>query len=218
MGADARLARVLAMMFAPEAIAPLVRVLALVDEDDSDLIGEGLQDVLVTFGPPAIDALTSFLFEAEDGNGGLVGAGETLALIAKDHPEERDRIVQILSATLEARHAANDPQINGFWVSDLLDLQAVESYPIIKKAYEAGAVDPFIAGDLEDVEFDLGLREKRATPRPLTPLQHAFGLGLEPGLEDPEIFPTIVPPKAGKKGKANPKQEMKSCKKNRKRK
>jgi hypothetical protein len=210
--------RVLATMVALEAIPPLVRVLALVDETDTDLIGEGLQDVLIKFGPAAIDELASFLFEAEDGNSGLVGAAEALALIGIDHPEERNRIVQILSATLEARHAANDPAINGFWVADLLDLHAVASYPIIQKAFEAGAVDPMISGDLEDVEIELGLRETRTTPRPLTPLQRALGFGNEPGLGDPELFPLIAPPKAGKKEKAHRKQEKKSRKKNRKKK
>ena len=105
-----------------------------------------------------------------------------LAYIGREHPETRDRIVQIITTTLEARHASNDPVINGFWIADLLGLQAVESYPVIKAAYEAGSVDPMALGDLEDVEIELGLKEKRETPRPLTPLQRAMGLGLERGL------------------------------------
>jgi hypothetical protein len=210
--------RVLATLFAPEAIPPLVRLLALSDEADSDLISEGLQDVLVSLGPPAIDELAGFLLEVEDGNGGSVGAAETLALIGIDHPEERDRIVQILSATFEARYAANDPMINGFLVSDLLDLHAAESYPIIKAAYEAGAVDPMVSGDLEDVEIDLGLKKMRTKPRPLTPFQRDLGLEFEPGLGNPDLFPFIIPSKAAKKEKAKRKQEKRSRHKNRKRK
>jgi hypothetical protein len=208
--------RVLAQMYAPEAIAPLVQVLALVDETDTDLIGEGLQDVLESFGPTAIDALTTFLFEAGDGNGGLVGAGEALARIGKAYPEYRDLVVQFITATLEARYAHNDPQINGFWISDLLDLNAVESFPVIKKAYEANAVDPMVSGDLEEVEIELGLREKRTTPRPLTPFQRAKGLGLERGMGYPEPFPYLASQKIEKKEKTKRKQEKKSRKKNRK--
>ena len=208
--------RVLAQMKAPEAIAPLVRVLALLDESDSDLIGEGFQDVLESFGPAAIEPLAGFLVEAEDGNGGLVGAGEALSKIGTAHLEHRDRIVEILGTAFEARYLSNDPMINGFWIADLLDLHAVESYPVIKAAYEAKAVDPMVSGDLEDVEIELGLREKRKTPRPLTPFQRAMGLGLERGLSTPEPFPFITTPKVEKKEKNKRKQEKKSRKKNRK--
>ena len=64
-------------------------------------------------------------------------------------------MVQIISTTLEARYAANDPQINGFWVSDLIDLKAIGQFSNHKKAYEAKAVDPMVCGDLEDVEIEL---------------------------------------------------------------
>jgi hypothetical protein len=210
--------RVLAQMDAHEAITPLMQVLALEDEADSDLISEGLQDVLERFGPAAIDSLTSFMFEAEDGNDGLIGAGEALASIGRNFPETRDRMVQIISTTLEARYAANDPQINGFWVSDLIDLKAIDSFPTIKKAYEAKAVDPMVCGDLEDVELELGLIKERTTPRPITPLQRAIGLGLERGLSIPKLFPTIATSKIGKKEKTRRKKEKESRKKNRKKK
>jgi hypothetical protein len=203
--------RVLAQMYAPEAIAPLVQVLALVDETDSDLISEGLQDVLERFGPAAIDPLTDFLFEAEDGNGGLIGASEVLAHIGKEYPEHRDLMVQFITTALEARYTRNAPMINGFWVSDLLELHAVESYPVIKKVYDAGMVDPMVADDLEDLEIELGLREDLTTPRPLTPFQRAMGLGM--GF-DP--FPPVPSKKLTKKEKAKHKQEKKSRKKNRK--
>jgi hypothetical protein len=208
--------RVLAQMNSPEAIAPLVHVLALVDEADSDLINEGLQDVLESFGPAAIDPLAAFLVEAEDGNGGLVGAGEALSRIGTAHPEHRDQITQILSAAFEARYATNDPMINGFWIADLLDLNAVESYPAIKKAFEENKVDPSIAGDLEDVEIEFGLLKERKTPRPLTPLQRAFKLALEREFNGVEPFPLGVSQKVTKKEKAKRKQEKKSRKKNRK--
>jgi hypothetical protein len=209
--------RVLAQMYALESIAPLVQVLSLVDESNSDLINEGFRDVLERFGPVAIDPLASFLTES-GAEGGLIGASEALAHIGKDHPEHRDRTVQIITAALDTRYVQNDPMVNGFWISDLLDLQAVESYPIIQKAYEAGAADPMICGDLEDVEVELGLLEERKTPRPLTPFQHAVGLGLERGSRKPKPFLQIDADKIAKKEKVKRKQEKKSRKKNRKKK
>jgi hypothetical protein len=158
--------RVLAQRKAGEAIAPLVQVLALSDQTDGDLISEGLQDVLEEFGPAAISPLAGFLVEAGDTFGGLVGAGETLAHIGKNHPEYRQQIIPIITAALEARHMTNEPDVNGFWIADLLDLNAVESYPVIKKAFEDDKVDPRIAGDLEEVEIEFGLRKERSTPSP----------------------------------------------------
>ncbi len=41
-----------------------------------------------------------------------------------------------------------------------------EALPIIRKVLEANVVDLTVAGDLEDVEILMGLRQERSTPRP----------------------------------------------------
>jgi hypothetical protein len=210
--------RMLAQMYAVEAIDPLVQVLAMMDESESDLINEGLQDVLERFGPAAIESLEDFINKSDDKGGGLVGAAKILSDIGRDNPETRDRVVQIISSAFEARYAQNDPMVNGFWISSLIDLQAVESYPMIKKAYEEGMVDPHVCGDLEDVEIELGLREKRTKLRPLTPFQRAIDLRLENGSRKPVPLSMMEPSKDAKKEKAKRKQEKKSRKKNRKKK
>jgi hypothetical protein len=156
--------RALSQMQAKESLASLVPLLALSDQAEGDLITEGLQDVLQNFGPAAIPPLAGFLVEAGDDSSGLVGASETLSRIGEKYPEYRQQIIHIITAALEARCATNKPDINGFWIADLLDLKAVESYPIIKKAFEEDMVDPRIAGDLEEVEIELGLRQERSTP------------------------------------------------------
>lgn len=81
------------------------------------------------------------------------------------HPEHRDECIGILAEMLAAsRHT--DPSTSGFVVSALLDLTAVETIDAIRDAFRRGSVDISIAGDLEDVEIALGLRDHRATPRP----------------------------------------------------
>jgi len=62
------------------------------------------------------------------------------------------------------RFGENDPELNGFLVSYLVDLGAVESISCIQAAFEKECVDFSIIGDLEDVEIHLGLREERSTP------------------------------------------------------
>ena len=65
-----------------------------------------------------------------------------------------------------SRHAENDPTVNGFLVSAFCDLKAVDTIDTIRAAFDADAVNLSIAGDEEDVEIALGLREKRDTPQP----------------------------------------------------
>ena len=48
----------------------------------------------------------------------------------------------------------------------MIELQAVEAIDAIRDAFRRDAVDISIAGDAEDVEIDLGLRARRATPAP----------------------------------------------------
>ena len=62
--------------------------------------------------------------------------------------------------------AATDPTIAGFAVSALIDLGAVEAIDAIRDAFRRDTVDISIAGDVEDVEVEFGLRAGRATPAP----------------------------------------------------
>ena len=47
----------------------------------------------------------------------------------------------------------------------LVDLRAREHLPIIRSAYSDQSVDTAIMGDLEDVEIELGVRERRTAER-----------------------------------------------------
>jgi preprotein translocase subunit SecA len=78
-------------------------------------------------------------------------------------------------------HAADmDPTAAGYAIGNLLDLKAVEAIDTIRQAFRLDAVDISIAGDLEDVEIDLGLRERRITPRPYYPLLPGQLASMEP--------------------------------------
>ena len=45
-------------------------------------------------------------------------------------------------------------------------LEAVDSIDVIRKVFNSGNVDITVAGDIEDVEIQLGLRTKRETVQP----------------------------------------------------
>jgi hypothetical protein len=87
----------------------------------------------------------------------------TLKEIARSYPETRDEVVRRLTAFLD-RARDHDPSINGFVVGYLIDLLAVEAWPVIEKAFSSGDVDETIVGSADYVKHDLGLGPPPAHP------------------------------------------------------
>ena len=96
----------------------------------------------------------------------LITAIKCLKEIAERNPLSRDDCIGILAHRLNCG-AENDPAVNGFLISALIDLEAVETMDIIRHAFDKQVVDLSVAGDVEDVEMELGLRTRRSTPRPV---------------------------------------------------
>jgi Protein of unknown function (DUF1186) len=204
--------RALGQLRAAEAVTPLLALLQRQDEDDqfNDWVQGDLPKVFGMIGPAAVPVLAAFLADDSHGTYARAAAADGLQEIARAHPETRDACVASISSVLEMA-TANDPTLNGFLLSTLLDLAAVEAAPVIERAFAAGAVDEGIAGDWEEVQWELGLTD---TP----PQREAFGspLPLFPGgLGYIERPPRDHQAKA--KAKAKRKQAAKSRKRNRKR-
>jgi len=89
------------------------------------------------------------------------------ARIGEQNPATRSDCIAILTRMLQPE-AAVDADATGFVVGALLDLAAVEAIDDIRAAFRRDAIDVSIAGDEEDVEIALGLREERTTPRART--------------------------------------------------
>ena len=153
--------RTLGQLRAEEAIKPLLNILLGLDGDE--WIGEELPYVYGMIGAKAIPTLADYLAEESNSIESRITASFCLERIGNMQPETRADCVSVLTQQLE-KFTANDPELNGFFITYLCDLKAVESLPSIKKAYEKECVDYTIQGDYEDIEIDLGVRKKRATP------------------------------------------------------
>lgn len=116
-------------------------------------------------GPAAIPALEEYLKGCSGERYSCSYVAHALQEIAERHHETRDRVVGILTSTLE-RHCEQTPWLSGEHVAYLLDLEAIEVAPVMEAAFAAGDVDLSIAGDWEDAETELGLRTERSTPPP----------------------------------------------------
>lgn len=157
--------RTLAQLKAEAAIPVFLSLLYEIDEKDNDLACEEFPELLAMIGPAAIPDLQRYLHNEQHGLYARVAAGHALEKIGVAYPETRLSCIECLEKTL-IFYRNNDEDLNGFLVSYLVDLQAVDSLPLIRKVFAEDCVDLQIQGDIEDVEIRLGVRSERATPRP----------------------------------------------------
>ena len=155
--------RALAQMHAVEAIEPFLELLKFLDEEDlDDWANEDAPEFFTQMGPAALPALERFLNDERIPHFPRWRMAEAMTTMAQEIPDLRATVVAIVTNMLQ-RAATNPPELNGGLVGCLLDLDAVESLDAIKAAYATHQVDESIAGDLEEVLYELGLRE---TPPP----------------------------------------------------
>ncbi len=155
--------RALASLRAAEAVEPLLQVMER--RHDDDWLYEELEEACALIGEAAIAPLAQCVCDIARYRYARASAGDALCRIAQDQPQFHPACVAALANGLE-QFADNDPALNGFLIADLMKLDAVETAPLVERAFEAGRVDQSICGDWEDVQLDLGLLSERLTPRP----------------------------------------------------
>jgi hypothetical protein len=153
--------RALGQLRAEEAIDTLIALSKLSNDEPDDWVAEELPEILGLIGPAAMPALTTFATDSGQGIWPRVTVGSTFVYLVKRYPDQRSLAIAALSAAL-ADFANNDPELNGFLVCYLLDLEAVEAAPTMEQAFAAKAVDVAFAGDWHDVQVTLGLKERPA--------------------------------------------------------
>jgi hypothetical protein len=156
--------RALGQLRAESAVPPLLELLHTLHEDGDDWAHEELPEVFTQIGPAALPALEAFLADSSHPVFARAAIAERLPEMARRYPETRDQCIGILSRQLE-RAEQNDPGLNGFIVSALLDLEAAKAAPVLERAFAAGAVDESIAGGWPEVAWELGVSDTPPPPR-----------------------------------------------------
>lgn len=159
--------RTLAQLRAEEAIEPILALAHRIDGEDDDWINEDLPGVMGLIGPAAIPSLEAYLKNTSNGEWARVAVIECFTAIGTQYPETRLNCVAVLTRQLECLDE-NGEEVNSFLVSALADLNAVESAPVMERAFAEHAVDFSLRGDWEEVQIDMGLLKERITPRPRT--------------------------------------------------
>jgi len=158
--------RALGQLGAPEAAAPLARLLvrfAGPDGDDDWGIAE-VPRALGMLGSAAFAPARALLDDPAQDPLVRAGAADALAHLAQAHPDERAACVAALADVLA--RPGTDPGVGAFVVGALVQLGATETAPAIEAAFAGGRVEPSYNGDWEDVQLALGLIAERRTPRP----------------------------------------------------
>jgi len=211
--------RALGQLRAIKAVEPLLAMQNRLDEERDDWYLGEFAEVFGQVGPPAIPALAEYLANTLNTEFPRISAADGLFQIAKRHPESRDEVVGVLGRQIaQCEEAVYD--LNGFLVSHLVRLEAVETAEAIERAFAAKVVDDEVCGTWGRVRQDLGVpglglapdtppRPKMRLPRP------------EQLLGDPSIVfigdDRRRQRAADKKARAKRKQQQKARKRNRKR-
>ncbi|MFN7020835.1 MAG: hypothetical protein ACK4WH_05855 [Phycisphaerales bacterium] len=154
--------RALAALRSLRHLPAMLRRIERMDRLGDDGWLEDCPGVLAEFGPEAVAPIAAAWRDQRTPFGARLYIGDALEQIAKRHPEQRSRVVAVYIETLRlARY--NDPGINGHAISALIELNAVEAMDDIRSAFEIGAVDRMVCGDLEDLERDIRLTAEERT-------------------------------------------------------
>lgn len=151
--------RAVGQLKAQEAIQPLVDLLPELEDDE--WMQEDIPHVLAMIGPVSLPALAAYVADESHETYSRAFASNGLVEIAQKYPEHRAESIAALSKPLEADH---DEELNGFLIGDLITLKALEATPVMEQAFAEDRVDLSIAGDWDEVQVALGLKERSEVP------------------------------------------------------
>ena len=167
-------------------MSPLIELFDDLYDDDWAL--SDLGQVMGMIGEAAIDPLASFLNESHHPEFARVIAVDGLAKVAQTYPEYRECVIRKFRDYM-ASPDTSGKTLNGLMVGKLLDLEAVELIDDIRRMFEIGCVDIYCAGDLQDVEIELGLRSERSTPEP--DYRGMYGLDSRSAPESDDLYADV---------------------------
>jgi hypothetical protein len=157
--------RALGQLQATDAVKPLLSLFDMAEELDDDYIDDELHIVFGMIGAPAIIPLAEYALDDDVLHTPWARISAVIALseVGERHPDLRERVVgelrnllsnQIKCSSLDLEEQM-DAVLNGFLISSLVDLGAVEAMPEIQQAFVEGIVDEMACGTREEVEREI---------------------------------------------------------------
>ncbi len=154
--------RALGQLRAEAAIEPLLRLREKLEDDE--WLSQDLPLVFSLIGPAALATLGAYLADDLYDEWARITAASSIEKIGNRWPEARAECIALLMQQLEL-FVENDPILNAFLISYLVDLHATEAAPLMKRAFEANSVDLMVIGDWDDVQVELGFISPEQIPQ-----------------------------------------------------
>jgi hypothetical protein len=171
---------------ANEAIDPLLAIYDKCSKTDNEFMLETLLDFFATIGPAALPSLEQFLADPLHDESAQGYVAESIGKMAEKYPEARAECIAVVTRRLED-FEVNDPGLNASLIGDLIKMKVVEAAPLIERAYASGRVDELFCGDWNEVQYELGLKERPPTkdkphtlPSLLAPTRSTLGITSKP--------------------------------------
>lgn len=146
----------------PEVLDLLRQEREIIDLWFMDFVTGDMWEVLFHLGRHSLNELKAFVLEILPDFYAQLAATDAVAQITFHFPERREECIAWFRDVLErllARHEAKeypyDDDYVSFIVGNLIDIQAVELLPLIKRLYEEDMVIDGIIGPYEDAEADI---------------------------------------------------------------
>lgn len=155
--------RALGQLGSMKAVAPLIDQFDVMAKDDWAL--NDLPKVMGMIGEQAINYLVTYLNDNHHDEFARVMAAESMAEIVKRQPACREQVIQHYCDYMSSPDESAE-HLNGLLICFLMDLDAKEAIDGIRQLFKKGCVEISCAGDLEEVEIEMGFRTDRSTPKP----------------------------------------------------
>jgi uncharacterized protein YchJ len=152
--------RILGLLKAEASVLPLLERIG-----DDDWSSEEACKIFGLIGEKAIEPIKQCLTDPTTDDDKKEVSVIAFGKIIKNNPEFREQGVTFFTEYL-AKITDKNSYLAGFVVSVLIDMNARESIETIRAAFKRNCVDISMAGDIEEVEIEMGFRQHRATLKP----------------------------------------------------
>ncbi len=137
-------------------ISAVVADLIPIFDLDFDIMTDALIETLATAGATALPPLVDYMRDHTRWAWGRAYVTDGLQKIAEQHPETREHVIAILSQILEGAETDHQQVVTGA-MSVLIELNAVETLPLIRRAFELGKIDEIVYGPWGEVLTAFGV-------------------------------------------------------------
>jgi hypothetical protein len=130
---------------------------------DFDRLTDELIDIVATAGVSALPPTAAYVRDRTRWAWGRSRASDILQKIAEQHPETREQVISILSEILADAENDHEQAVTGA-MSALIGLKAIETLPLIRRAFELHKIDETMYGPWGEVLKEIGVEPELDDP------------------------------------------------------